>query len=176
MYFRREGSYDKWKPETKALSTSRDVVDSALGKKGRNSVTPLRDFVGGKNGFSTLDKKNDRPNSILRSSIPRSDDDDDGSSGSKLSRENLSKHVTIMATGHDGGSPNMDRNSDRESSPETGPIHRRESWGSAKNLRRISIDSLDLRRNSWDGSRRASLVSGFAEVHEDNLFKYLSFE
>ncbi|XP_055686942.1 uncharacterized protein LOC129792166 isoform X4 [Lutzomyia longipalpis] len=169
MYFRREASYDKWKPaaaavdfsSTKALSTSRDVVDASVGRKGRNSITPLRDFVGGKNGF-VAPVKMERPNSILRSSVPRSDDDDDGSSGSKLSRENLSKHVTILA--NESGS----RGSDRESSPETGPIHRRESWGSAKNLRRISIDSLDLRRNSWDGSRKASLVSGFAEPLQAN--------
>ncbi|XP_059613294.1 uncharacterized protein LOC132259605 isoform X2 [Phlebotomus argentipes] len=161
-YFRRESSYDKWKPDTqfastKNLSNSRDVVDAVVRPKARNSVTPLRDFV--KNGFAS--QKNERPNSILRSSIPRSDDDDD-SSGSKLSRENLSKHVTILAGGND------ERSSDRESSPEVGPIYRRESWGSAKNLRRISIDSLDLRRNSWDGSRRASLISGFVEPLQVN--------
>lgn len=132
-----------------------------------------RDFVNGQNGsgssgLSTLERtKKKELSSILRNkSMERSVDTgkevegvdapdgvkDSSSDTSKLSKENLSKHVRIFA---------VDNSDSDHHDSEIGYISdRRPSFGSVRgyNLhsRRISVDSLDTRRGD---SRRGSIAS-----------------
>lgn len=81
---------------------------------------------------------------------------------SKLISANLSKHVTIL-----------DKDGDKSSSHVDSTHNRRDSSGSLSNYlasRRISIDSLDARRNSRRGSNAsADLNFGFENISEVSL-------
>lgn len=125
--------------------------------------TNARDFVNDKSSAVVVDKTK-KLGSILRNSH-KSDEEDllsgKDTTDSKLSKENLSKHVRIFAV------DNNDLSND--SSTDLG---RRESFGSMHSYnahRKMSIDSLDCRRSSG-GSRRASIASGDDEVFIVGIF------
>lgn len=129
-----------------------------------------RDFVNG--GLSTLERvaKKKELNSILRNkSVDRSIDTVDatttatnGPAEPKLSKDNLHKHVRIFAVD----------NSDSEQPPTDSELgyasDRRPSFGSYGGYRlqdrRLSIDSLDVRRGD---SRRGSIASTVAQEDQE---------
>lgn len=120
--------------------TAKDI--QALDARQRRHESVPRDYVSGTNDTTTYRSatpKNlitTKPHSILRKKSPsylsndnhiNSDSDDN-----LLTKDNLKKHVTLLDCY--GGSR-------RRSSIDS---------GGSSTTRRISIDSLDLRRNSWD--------------------------
>lgn len=124
---------------TKMARNPRDYVSKIFEYK-PNSV------INGNANTTTLEKSPD-PNSILR----KTDDTQTNKENlnSDLTTANVSKHVTIWEKdGEDGGNVNEHNGNGR-----------RDSSGSLSNYlanRRISVDSLDVRRNS----RRGSTASG----------------